>query len=423
MTENLPTRVDGYALSAIGVMSVEDMVKQVDKIQELMDKVMVEGEHYGIIPGCDKNSLYKSGAEKISWVFRLGPKYKIERENLSNFHREYEFVCELYNINTGAFQGEGVGTCSTMESKYRYREEKRVCPRCDEKTIIKGKEEFGGGWLCWKKNGGCGAKFKDGDESIEGQKVGRIENPDIADTYNTVKKMAKKRAFIDAVLTATAASDIFTQDVEDLPEETLNSRKEKNPKKKPEPGKKQYNIKDPNAPITEPQKKKIYAMCKSEGMSDREAKEFYHFVLGFDKDKITKGAAHEFIGSFIDKLKQWREQQDNSRPVGESGSGINSVDEQTSRESDTLIANENPEPDFNLVNLEKYARQAKYHVARQQMQSAESCVDDMLDGMNYDMEDDPANVRGNYEHEEWGVVAYGLLEFARTKAQRKIMEE
>ncbi|KKM17042.1 hypothetical protein LCGC14_1679670, partial [marine sediment metagenome] len=34
-----------------------------------------------------------------------------------------------------------------------------VCPECGQPTIIKGKEEWGGGWVCWKKEGGCGAKF------------------------------------------------------------------------------------------------------------------------------------------------------------------------------------------------------------------------------------------------------------------------
>ncbi|KKN79618.1 hypothetical protein LCGC14_0338220 [marine sediment metagenome] len=34
-----------------------------------------------------------------------------------------------------------------------------VCPQCGQPAIIKGKEEYGGGWLCWKKEGGCGAKF------------------------------------------------------------------------------------------------------------------------------------------------------------------------------------------------------------------------------------------------------------------------
>ena len=38
----------------------------------------------------------------------------------------------------------------------------------------------------------------------------------LADVYNVVLKQAKKRALVDAVLTATAASDLFTQDLEDL---------------------------------------------------------------------------------------------------------------------------------------------------------------------------------------------------------------
>jgi hypothetical protein len=40
-----------------------------------------------------------------------------------------------------------------------------------------------------------------------------VENADIADVYNTVLKMAKKRAHIDATLTATGAADMFTQDL------------------------------------------------------------------------------------------------------------------------------------------------------------------------------------------------------------------
>jgi hypothetical protein len=105
-----------------------------------------------------------------------------------------------------------------MESKYRYREGKRKCPACGSEAIIKGKAEYGGGWLCFAKKGGCGAKYKDGDPTIECQQAGRIESEDPADQYNTVLKMAKKRAHVDATLTATAASDIFTQDVEDFAE-------------------------------------------------------------------------------------------------------------------------------------------------------------------------------------------------------------
>lgn len=42
----------------------------------------------------------------------------------------------------------------------------RSCPECGKTaSVIKGKEEYGGGWVCYKKKAGCGAKFYDvGDE-------------------------------------------------------------------------------------------------------------------------------------------------------------------------------------------------------------------------------------------------------------------
>ena len=59
--------------------------------------------------------------------------------------------------------------------------------------MIKGKEEFGGGWLCWRKKNGCGAKFPDGDQRIEGQEVGEIENPDLPDNGTRSTRWQKAR--------------------------------------------------------------------------------------------------------------------------------------------------------------------------------------------------------------------------------------
>ena len=36
---------------------------------------------------------------------------------------------------------------------------KTLCPLCGKDAIIQGKPEYGGGWLCYKQKGGCGAKF------------------------------------------------------------------------------------------------------------------------------------------------------------------------------------------------------------------------------------------------------------------------
>lgn len=199
-------------------LSVETVKHQIQVIQEIMEHAMVKDTHYGIIPGCgDKPTLLKAGAEKLSLTFRLSPTYVVTKTELGGGHREYEVRCTLTHIPSGRIFGEGVGTCSTQESKYRYRKSERVCPKCESNAIIKGKAEYGGGWLCFAKKGGCGAKFKDDDPLIVEQHVGRVENPDIADVYNTVLKIGKKRSHIDAILTAVAASDIFAQDLEDLP--------------------------------------------------------------------------------------------------------------------------------------------------------------------------------------------------------------
>ncbi|MFZ5586114.1 MAG: hypothetical protein ACOZHQ_09315 [Thermodesulfobacteriota bacterium] len=201
-------------------LAIEQVVGQVSLVQKVMRSVMKDGEHFGVIPGTgNKPSLLKSGAEKLAHTFMLAPRYTIQRHELVRDHREYEVVCEIISVATGHFLGSGVGTASTMETKYRFRRAEIVCPKCGKAAIIKGKKEYGGGWVCFNKKGGCGAKFKDGDQAITSQQTGRIEHDNPADFYNTVKKMAKKRAFVDAVLTVTAASDIFTQDVDDLGEE------------------------------------------------------------------------------------------------------------------------------------------------------------------------------------------------------------
>jgi hypothetical protein len=203
-----------------GAMLPDELKTQVQIIQHAMKAVMKKDQHYGTVPGCgDKPTLLKPGAEKICATFRLSPSYEITKTELPSGHREYEITCTLTHINSGLVFGQGVGCCSTMEGKYRFRNAGRVCPSCGtEDTIIKGKDEYGGGWLCFARKGGCGAKFKDGDEAIESQQPGKVEHDNPADYYNTVLKMGKKRAHVDAVLTVTAASDIFTQDIEDMPE-------------------------------------------------------------------------------------------------------------------------------------------------------------------------------------------------------------
>lgn len=217
--------------------SVQTVLEQVQIIQELYAKAMKEGVDYGVIPGCGKPSLLKAGAEKITFMFRLRPNFIAEKEWLPNGHLVVNCKCELLNQN-GEKLGEGVGMCSTLEKKYRWRDANRKCPVCGKETIFKDKKE-GGGWYCWTKRGGCGKQFAENDPAILNQVVGKIENENIADEYNTVLKMAKKRAYIDATLTVSGVSDLFTQDLEEKIEHDDTKKTETHPE--PKQGQEQKN--------------------------------------------------------------------------------------------------------------------------------------------------------------------------------------
>ncbi|MDR2597250.1 MAG: hypothetical protein LBC76_08025 [Treponema sp.] len=200
-------------------LSVVEVKAQVGKVHTLMQELMQEGTHYGeSFPGDTKKNLLKPGADKLCFMFRLRPDFTQEIKELPNGHMEVITRCQIFHIESGQKIADGVGLATTMESKYRWRNAARKCPQCGKETIIKGKEEYGGGYVCFLKKGGCGAKFKENDPLITEQVVGKIENSDIADTYNTVIKMSKKRAYVDATITACAASDIFSQDAEDFKE-------------------------------------------------------------------------------------------------------------------------------------------------------------------------------------------------------------
>jgi len=165
-------------------LAAEDLVARTQKILEIKAKAMRENVHYGVIPGCRKPSLWKPGAEIICQGFRLAPEFvttssqdlnhtikwekwdydkRAKVEGLTKGYFEYDTQCTLVHIPTGEVWAKAVsGSCNNFEAKYR---------------------------------------------SL---------NP--YDVKNTLEKMSEKRALVAAVLIGVGASDIFTQDLEDLPE-------------------------------------------------------------------------------------------------------------------------------------------------------------------------------------------------------------
>src|SRR5687767_11021203 len=200
-------------------LSFAEMRQRVEQLDEFYRGVMQRGTDYDLIPGTPKPSLLQPGAQLLDAIFGLAPIFEELPGSLEDFEQgffAYKIRCRLVVKATGWTAAEAIGSCNSKENRYRWRDARRRCPECGAEAITKGRAEYGGGWLCWKKTGGCGAKYRDGDEAIEGQAVGKVENDDPYTLANTILKMAQKRAHVCATLNATGASRIFTQDVEDM---------------------------------------------------------------------------------------------------------------------------------------------------------------------------------------------------------------
>ena len=142
-------------------LTVEEAKSFDDEMNRFIDAVLIAGVDYGIIPNCKKPTLLKSGAEKIlnylGLIARTEITNRVEDYNVGFF--SYEAKVYLIDYN-GVIKGEGIGITNTREGKYA------------------------------KTNGYA--------------------------VQNTVLKMAKKRALVDAALNVGNLSARFTQDVEDM---------------------------------------------------------------------------------------------------------------------------------------------------------------------------------------------------------------
>jgi len=229
MSNEIVKHEQGDIVRAQESLTVADIRSQIKLIQDLMKGAMQRDQHYGVVPGCgDKPTLLKPGAEKISMMFRLVPTYSVNRTDFENGHREYEVTCTLTHTSSGIPSGQGMGSASTMEGKFRYRWENtnRQVPK--EYWENRDSDLLGGNTFFPRKKDGAWMIFQ------------RVEHDTPADYFNTCLKMGLKRAHVCACLNATAASDIFTQDIEDLPgnEEDKKPFKPENPmmpKRKSEP--------------------------------------------------------------------------------------------------------------------------------------------------------------------------------------------
>ena len=212
---------DQHALTRVSkltpMVSVAEAKDQIAKLREFVSNYLVPDEDYGVIPGTEKLSMYQSGAEKLMEIYGLRAEYEIvgitEDWAMVPPLFDYTVKCRLFFKGSEPIEvGSEMASCNSHEAKYKYRRALNACPECGTEAIIKGRAEYGGGWLCWGKKGGCGMKWPDDEAFAAPQDVPNME---VADQKNTILQMAEKRAKVRAARSVTRSSGIFTQDIED----------------------------------------------------------------------------------------------------------------------------------------------------------------------------------------------------------------
>ncbi len=155
----------------IRFQTISDGKKFVMGLDHLYRDLLQEGTDYGKLPGTTKPCMFKSGGEILAKYFGLTTSSRLVQRIAERDppYIEFEFITDVYYMGTKV--ADGSGSCNSMEPKYAFRYDHGVQREATKNEI------FG--------------------------------------LLNTIMKMALKRSYIDAILRATGASRIFTQDLED----------------------------------------------------------------------------------------------------------------------------------------------------------------------------------------------------------------
>lgn len=167
-TALVPIQITDEELVPKNVIALKEMGDRITLINDFMKKYLNKDEDYGTIPGTKKPTLYKPGAEKIYRLYGLVPKW-VEKRATDDFDKPFfsrEYECQLVNLKHNIVVARGLGSCNSYENRYYDSNNKRY-------------------------------------------------KQDAYFVHNTIVKMAKKRATVDAVLSLPGVSVKFTQDMED----------------------------------------------------------------------------------------------------------------------------------------------------------------------------------------------------------------
>jgi hypothetical protein len=234
-------------------MEVAHAQQRYNAIVEFTKTIMKEGKDYGAVPGTDKPTLLKPGAEKLTSFFGFTVESPIFVERVEDWTGAthggqpfFYYLIEQRLSRNGQLVASQIGSCNSWETKYRYRwvKESDIPPGLDktklpmrdgtisefafavEKSETTG--QYGKPAEYWNRfkaaiTAGTAQRIKKptrGGKEMDAWAIGapayRVPNESIFDQVNTIQKMAEKRALVAATLIACNASEFYTQDMEDL---------------------------------------------------------------------------------------------------------------------------------------------------------------------------------------------------------------
>lgn len=168
-------------------VALKEMQEQRTMFQSFVKSQLKDQVDFGVLPGTEKPSLWKPGAEKIANIFQLGSRI-VKSDRVIEIGADKNFAMfaitiEIYHLASGKAIAQCEGICNSQEKKYRERSVYEWSPKERKKVFV------------------------------------RMEATPVGDIMNTLNKMAQKRAFVGAVIIATKASDFFNHDLAEDDEE------------------------------------------------------------------------------------------------------------------------------------------------------------------------------------------------------------
>lgn len=210
MATELMERTEGISSAIYGdIVPIAAIQQNITRIQTAKAAVMKENVHYGTIPGTPKPTLYKPGAEIINLMFGVSvdpdPNGLVVEEGRDEVGLPF-FRCTVRMVlktRAGVFLGASYGYASSLEEKYKWR--RSTGPK-EFAAVAEGRKRV---------------KFRRGRDNSEYEELQvRTEDEDLR---NTVIQIAMKRAEVSGTKRVHALSDMFSQDLEDLPAEIRES--------------------------------------------------------------------------------------------------------------------------------------------------------------------------------------------------------